>query len=49
MGAGTFSAAIPYFTPGNPTALAIGDLDGDGKPDLVTSLAYTEIDIQVAR
>jgi len=47
-GAGSFGAAIPYFTHGNPTALAIGDLDGDRKPDLVTSL-FTEIDIQIAR
>ncbi len=33
-GAGTFLAATNYPTSGNPSAIALGDLNGDGKADL---------------
>src|ERR1700689_3701671 len=32
-----FGAKIDFATGANPTFVAIGDLDGDGKPDLVTA------------
>src|SRR5580765_1201006 len=31
----TFNAARAFSTGGNPQSVAIGDLNGDGKPDLV--------------
>lgn len=34
-GDGTFAAAVNYAAGTNPSAIALGDLDGDGKPDLV--------------
>ncbi len=36
-GDGTFQPPVFYSTGKNPTAVAIGDLNGDGKPDLVVS------------
>jgi len=33
-GDGTFAAAVDYPTKQKPGSVAIGDLDGDGKPDL---------------
>ncbi len=36
-GDGTFQAAVYYYAARGPHAVAIGDLNGDGKPDLVTA------------
>jgi len=36
-GDGTFQAAVAYNTGKNPTAVAIADLNSDGKPDLVVT------------
>jgi hypothetical protein len=33
----SFAAAVVFATGANPQTLAIGDLDGDGKPDVVTA------------
>ena len=35
-GTGTFAPAVPYDGGSNPDALAVGDLNGDGYPDIVT-------------
>jgi hypothetical protein len=35
-GDGSFQAKVDYRTEGDPYSLAIGDLNGDGKPDLAT-------------
>ncbi len=34
VSSGSFAAKVDFTTATNPTAVAIGDLDGDGKPDL---------------
>ena len=34
IGAGSFAAGQDFTTGANPNSIAIGDLDGDGKPDL---------------
>lgn len=39
IGALNFAAAVAFATGGEPISIAIGDLDGDGKPDLVTANA----------
>jgi hypothetical protein len=36
-GDGTFQSPVFYNTGKNPTAVAIGDLNGDGKPDLIVT------------
>jgi hypothetical protein len=33
-GQGHFGAPVPYATGGTAPSMAIGDLDGDGRPDL---------------
>jgi Bacterial Ig-like domain (group 3)/FG-GAP-like repeat len=44
-GDGTFAAAVTYNSGGySPTAIAIGDMDGDGKPDVVVSHCGTLTD-----
>jgi Bacterial Ig-like domain (group 3)/FG-GAP-like repeat/Viral BACON domain/S-layer homology domain len=35
-GDGTFASPVEYSAGGMPSAVAVGDLNGDGKPDLVT-------------
>ncbi|WP_439504316.1 beta strand repeat-containing protein, partial [Sediminibacterium sp.] len=37
IGSGSFAAKIDFTTGTNPYSVAIGDLDGDGKPDLAVS------------
>jgi hypothetical protein len=36
-GDGTFQAQASYLAPAGPNAIGVGDLNGDGHPDLVTS------------
>jgi hypothetical protein len=36
-GDGTFQASLEYVTPSRPLSVAIGDLNGDAKPDLATA------------
>ena len=38
-GDGTFTPAVNYYAGLNPVAVAVGDFDGDGNPDLVTANA----------
>ncbi len=35
-GDGTFQSAVSYAAGGNPWSVAVGDLNGDGRPDLVS-------------
>ena len=37
IGSGSFAAPIDFATGDKPTSVAIGDLDGDGKPELVVA------------
>jgi gliding motility-associated-like protein len=37
IGTTSFAPKVDFATGGSPTQLAIGDLDGDGKPELVTT------------
>ena len=37
IGAGSFASPVSFGTQFTPTAMAIGDLDGDGKPDMVST------------
>lgn len=32
----SFAAPVKFLTPGSPLSLALGDIDGDGKPDVIT-------------
>ena len=38
INSGSFAAKIDFATASNPVGIAIGDLDGDGRPDLATGL-----------
>jgi hypothetical protein len=42
IGAITFAARIDLATDGSPVGIAVGDLDGDGKPDIVVANAYSD-------
>ena len=42
VGAISFDPQIVYATRRNPSSVAIGDLDGDGKPDLVVADDYSD-------
>src|SRR5262249_55493219 len=35
LGSGLFSSAIPFAVNSNPTSVALGDLDGDGRLDVL--------------
>jgi IPT/TIG domain./FG-GAP repeat. len=37
LGKISFAAPVPYYVGTNPSSMCTGDLDGDGKPDLVVS------------
>jgi uncharacterized repeat protein (TIGR02543 family) len=37
LGLGSFSTKVDFATGGSPFSLAIGDLDGDGKPDMAVA------------
>ena len=37
IGQGSFAARVDFATGNTPTSIAIGDLDGDGKPDLAVT------------
>ena len=41
-GDGTFQPQVTYHTSGSGSSVAIGDLNGDGKPDLAVSLFHPE-------
>lgn len=41
-GDGTFSAKVDYPTGDHPEAMAVGDFDGDGSPDLLLGTASTD-------
>jgi uncharacterized protein (TIGR02145 family) len=44
--ASSFAARVAYSTGTNPTSVAVGDLDGDGKPDLaVTNFAANTVSV----
>ena len=47
-----FAPAIIYSIPGGPQAVSLGDIDGDGKPDIIAgafSLSYGQPSIYVLR
>jgi hypothetical protein len=47
-GDGTFQPAVTYYAGGNEsTSVAVGDLNGDGKPDLVVANSYVSDNIGV--
>ena len=37
IGSGSFAAKVDFTTGSNPLSVAVGDLDGDGKPDLAVA------------
>ena len=43
LGSNSFAAPVSFLTGAGPTQLAIGDLDGDGKPDLVVAPGDTSV------
>ena len=46
QGAGTFAPHVDYLTGGNPVSIAIGDLNGDGRPDLaVVNLSGSSVSV----
>ena len=44
-GDGTFKAAVDYAVGSRPNSVAIGDLNGDGKPDLVVANSSVEVGV----
>ena len=47
-GDGTFQPAVNYAVGTNPSAMAVGDVNGDGKPDLVVATAQSNFSGVVA-
>lgn len=45
LGSSSFGAAIGYCTSATPTAIGLGDLNGDGLVDVVVGTAYTVSDV----
>ena len=43
----SFSARVDYTTPVNPISVTIGDIDGDGKPDIVTTNVFIPYSVSV--
>jgi sugar lactone lactonase YvrE/predicted Fe-Mo cluster-binding NifX family protein len=43
IGAGSFAAKVDFATGSEPKSIAIGDLDGDGRPDLVVANSGSNI------
>ncbi|WP_458420801.1 FG-GAP repeat domain-containing protein, partial [Pseudomonas aeruginosa] len=37
IGSGSFAAKVDFTTGSGPVSVAIGDIDGDGKPDLAVA------------
>lgn len=48
INSGSFSAPVDFATGGNPQAVCIGDVDGDGRPELIVS-NYNDNTISVYR
>jgi VCBS repeat-containing protein len=46
-GNGTFQSAVNFAIPANPTSLAVADVNGDGRPDLVMSSYYDTNNVSV--
>jgi hypothetical protein len=42
---GTFQTQVQYAAPGGPNAVGVGDLNGDGHPDLLTSNGATSFTV----
>ena len=42
---GSFAAKVDFTTAGDPRGIAIGDLDGDGKPDLVVTHSLDKVSV----
>ena len=41
--AGSFAPRVDFSTASNPNGVAVGDLDGDGRPDVVAATAYGNV------
>jgi gliding motility-associated-like protein len=49
IAAASFAAKVDFATATNPRSVAIGDLDGDGKPDLATANTNSSSSVSVLR